>query len=64
MMKHPTYNEVKEHEAKRRVAGATQARKNARSAKAVQRRASLVGDGSKWQITNLRQVANVMAKWA
>jgi hypothetical protein len=25
---------------------------------------SLVGDGAKWQITNLRQVATAMAKWA
>jgi len=30
---------------------------------ARQRQVSLVGDGAKWRITNLRQVAGAMAKW-
>jgi len=29
-----------------------------------QRRASLVGDGAKWRITNFKQVARAMSKWA
>jgi hypothetical protein len=32
------------------------------SAMARQREVSLVGDGAKWQITNLRQVMKAMAK--
>jgi hypothetical protein len=38
--------------------------RGSRSALAYQRQVSLVGDGAKWQITNLRQVAAAMAKWA
>ncbi|HTE94661.1 MAG TPA: hypothetical protein VK678_14275 [Bradyrhizobium sp.] len=43
------------------------ARKAARSTQAaakLQRRASLVGNGAKWRITNFKQVARAMAKWA
>jgi hypothetical protein len=29
-----------------------------------QRRTSLVGDGAKWRITNFKQVARAMSKWA
>ncbi len=58
------YSEVKEQEVKRRLAAAKQARRNALAATALQGRASLVGGGSKWRITNLRQVAEAMAKWA
>ena len=46
----------------RLLAAVKQARKNARAATALQRRASLVGGGLKWRITNLRQVAEAMAK--
>jgi hypothetical protein len=30
----------------------------------LQRRASLVGNGAKWRITNFSQVAQAMSKWA
>lgn len=63
-VKRVTYSLLKEQEARRRMAAVRRARKGARSAKAEQRRASLVGNASKWQITNLRQVVNAMAKWA
>jgi hypothetical protein len=42
-------------------------RKAARSplaAAAIQKRASLVGSGQKWRITNFKQVARAMSKWA
>ena len=63
-MKVPRYREVKAQEAKRRRTIVLQARKGLRSAAGLQRRASLVGSGNKWRITNLRQVAGAMAKWA
>ena len=34
------------------------------AAAAQQRRASLVGDGAKWRITNFKQVARAMSQWA
>ena len=63
-MKVLRYSEVKEKEAKRRLATVQQARKGLRSAAVLQRRSSLVGGGARWRITNLRQVAGAMAKWA
>jgi hypothetical protein len=59
-----SYRTVKQQEARRRLASAHQARSSARSAKLVQSRVSMVGSGSKWRITNLRQVARAMAAWA
>jgi hypothetical protein len=58
------HSEVKAKEANRRLATVRQARKGLRSAASLQRRSSLVGGGAKWRITNLRQVAGAMAKWA
>ena len=63
-MKVLRHSEVKENEANRRLATVRQARKGLRSAAALQNRSSLVGGGAKWRITNLRQVAGAMAKWA
>ena len=63
-MKVLCYSEVKAKEAKRRLTTVRQVRKGLRSAGAMQRRVSLVGGGAKWRITNLRQVAGAMAKWA
>ena len=57
------FSELKEQEANRRVQTIRQARKGSRAAALLQRRASLVGDGAKWRITNFRQVAGAMAKW-
>lgn len=41
-----------------------QAKKGLSAASTLQQRASLVGDGAKWKITNFRQVAGAMAEWA
>jgi len=59
-----SHRTVKRQEARRRMASAQLARTSTRVAKRVQLRVSLVGAGSKWRITNLRQVARAMAAWA
>lgn len=61
-MKIPLYSEIKKQEAKHRRVVMKQ--RGSRSAMSLQRDMSLVGDGAKWQITNLSQVATAMAKWA
>lgn len=58
------FNEVKRQEAKARMAALRQARRSPQTAAKIQRRFSLVGDGAKWRITNLKQVVRAMAKWA
>ena len=55
------FNKVKEQEARSRMAAARKARRNPQAAAVLQRRASLVGDGAKWRITNLKQVARAIA---
>ena len=57
------FNKVKEQEARSRMAAARKARRSPQAAAALQRRASLVGDGAKWRITNLNEVALAMARW-
>jgi hypothetical protein len=59
-----SYNGMKKQEARGRMAAMRQARRGSRSASAMQKRASLVGNGAKWRITNFSQVARAMAKWA
>jgi hypothetical protein len=56
------YNDFKNSGSRRRLVA--MGSKGSRVASTQQRRASLVGGGAKWQITNLRQVAGVMARWA
>ena len=56
------YNKIKKEEAKHRRVVIKQ--RGSRSAMALQRQVSLVGDGAKWRITNLPQVLEAMAKWA
>ena len=63
-MKTVDFSEVKRQEAQRRMAAARKARRSPQAAAAQQRRASLVGDGAKWRITNFKQVARAMSKWA
>jgi hypothetical protein len=47
------------------MAAIRKARRSPKAAAALQHRASLVGDGAKWRITNLNEVARAMAKkWA
>jgi hypothetical protein len=59
-----TFSQIKEHEANRRMLAIRQARKSKRSARAVQRRVSLVGSRGNWRITNLAAVSAAMSKWA
>jgi len=56
------YRKIKNQEAKHRRVVIKQ--RGSRSAMALQRQVSLVGDGAKWRITNLPQVLAAMAKWA
>jgi hypothetical protein len=58
------FNEVKRQEARSRMAAAREARRSPKAAAALQKRASLVDRGPKWRITNFKQVARAMAKWA
>ena len=58
------FNAVKRQEAHSRMAAIRQARRSPQAAAKVQRRVSLVGNGAKWRITNLNQVARAIAKWA
>jgi hypothetical protein len=46
------------------MAAARKARRSPQAAAALQQRASLVGNGAKWRITNFKQVARAMAQWA
>jgi hypothetical protein len=57
-----TFRQMKKQEAENRMAAIRRARRSPAAAAAEQRRASLVGNGSKWRITNLNQVARAMAK--
>ena len=57
-----SFNEVKRQEAQSRMAAMRRARRSPAAAAAQQRRASLVGDGAKWRITNFKEVARALAE--
>jgi len=59
-----SFNQMKRQEAQSRMAAVRRASRSPAAAAAEQRRASLVGNGAKWRITNLHEVARAMAKWA
>ena len=60
-----SFKQMKRQEAQSRMAAIRRARRSPQAAAAQQRRASLVGDGAKWRITNFNQVARAMTKkWA
>ena len=61
-MKAPSFNELKRRKERNRMAALLRARRSPEAAAAEQRRASLVGDGAKWRITNFKQVARAMSK--
>jgi hypothetical protein len=63
-MRRVSYKAVKAQEAKSRMSAKHSARRSPSRALALQKRASLVGHGKKWRITNFNQVAHAMAKWA
>jgi hypothetical protein len=58
----PTFDEVKEQEAQSRMRQMRLACRNPRVAAALQKRASLVGSGAKWHITNFKEVARAIAR--
>jgi hypothetical protein len=64
LVKTVDFNEVKRLEAQSRMAAARTARSSPQAAAVLQQRASLVGNGAKWRITNFKQVARAMSKWA
>ena len=57
-----SFNQMKRQEARSRMT-VRKARRSPKTAAALQRSVSLVGDGAKWRITNLNQVARAIAKW-
>jgi lipase chaperone LimK len=59
-----SFNQMRRQEAASRMANLRKARRNPEAATALQRRVSLVGEGAKWRITNLNQVARAIAKWS
>ena len=59
-----TFRQMKKQEAENRMAAIRRARRSPAAAAAEQKRASLVGNGAKWRITNLNEVARAIAKWA
>jgi hypothetical protein len=59
------FNAVKRQEAQSRMAAVRRASRSPAAAAAEQKRALLVGNGAKWRITNLNEVARAMVKkWA
>jgi hypothetical protein len=57
-----SFSQMKRQEAQSRMAAIRRARRSPAAAAAEQRRASLVGNGAKWRITNFNEVACAMAK--
>jgi len=64
VMKELSFREMKRQKVERRMALIRRARRSSQAAAAIQKRVSLVGDGAKWHITNLNEVARAIAKWA
>jgi hypothetical protein len=63
-MKQRSFAVLKKQEARRRMAALRELKNGTRTAAELQRRASLVGNGAKWRITNLPQVMKAMSRWA
>jgi hypothetical protein len=62
-VKTENFSAIKERESRSRMADLRKARRSPQAAAKIQRRVSLVGNGAKWRITNLNQVARALAKW-
>ena len=59
------FQAVKRQETRSRMRLAREAARSPEAAAAIQRRVSLVGDGAKWEITNLKEFARAAAaRWA
>jgi len=61
-VKRVSFYELKRREAQSRMAALRKARRNPKAVAALQRRASLVGDGAKWRITNFLEVARAIGR--
>ena len=59
-----SYKQMKTLEAEGRMAALRKVLRNPSAGAGLQHRSSLVGNGAKWRITNLNQVARAIAKWA
>ncbi|MEY4327179.1 MAG: hypothetical protein RIS24_3350 [Verrucomicrobiota bacterium] len=55
--------QIKRLEGEARMDGVRTASRSAAEARDQQARASLVGGGHKWRITNLKKAVRVMATW-
>ena len=62
MVKKISFKQMKRQEAVNRMAAIRRARRSPATAAAEQERASLVGDGAKWRITNFAEVVQAIAK--
>ena len=63
-MKTVDFKIVKRQEARHRTRLAREAARSPEAARTIQKRVSLVGDGAKWEITNLKQFArSAAARW-
>jgi hypothetical protein len=59
------FKAVKRQEARSRMRLAREAARSPEAAAAIQKRVSFVGDGAKWEISNLKEFARTAAaKWA
>jgi len=63
LMKKMSVTEMKRQEADSRMEQARKARRSPKAAARLQHRASLVGNGSNWRITNMNDVARAIARW-
>lgn len=56
-----TFEQMKQEEARQRMADLKAAKKSKRAAERIQRRNALIKDASKWEITNWEQALKAMA---
>jgi len=62
-MSEVSFEAIKQQEAKSRLAALKRSQRSRIVASVEQERASLVGDASKWRITNLKNAVRAMASW-
>jgi hypothetical protein len=58
-----SFNAIMRSEAQSRLAALKRSERGAAAADSQQQRASLFGDSSKWQISNLKAATKAMASW-
>jgi hypothetical protein len=63
-VKRLSFRKMKQQEAQSRMAAVRKARRSPQAAAALQRRASLVGTGAQWRITNFKQVLRALSRRA